>query len=53
MLYSIKGVVMRKLFVSVIIIVLMYVSLVMCAKSKKEDIDNVKAQYGEQYALNF
>ncbi len=50
---SIEECVMKKLFISVVIIILMYVSLIMCAKSKQEDIDKVKAQYGEQYALNY
>jgi hypothetical protein len=40
---------MKKLFVSVLIIILMYVSFVMCAKSKKEDLNRVEnSSYSEE-----
>ena len=39
---------MKKLFISVGIVILMYVSFLMCAKSKQEDLQKVSSNYTEE-----
>ncbi len=40
---------MKKIFISIIIVILMYVSFVMCAKSKQEDLEQVENKsYSEE-----
>lgn len=40
---------MKRFFISAIIVILMYVSFVMCAKSKQEDLERVeKSSYFEE-----
>jgi len=39
---------MKKLFVSIVIVVMMYVSFLMCAKSTKQDLQRAETNYTEE-----
>ena len=43
---------MKKLFVSIMIVVMMYVSFLMCAKSTKQDLQRVETNYTEGISWN-